>query len=49
LGPEDTAWLDTYHARVLAEIGGELDRESDAPVLDWLARACAPLERFEAK
>jgi Xaa-Pro aminopeptidase len=49
LGPEDTAWLDDYHARVLAEIGGELDRESDAPVLDWLARACAPLERFQAK
>ncbi len=43
LGSEDTAWLDTYHARVLAEIGGELDRESDASVLDWLARACAPL------
>ncbi len=49
LGPEDTAWLDDYHARVLAEIGGELDRESDGPVLDWLARACAPLERFQAK
>ena len=43
LGPEDTAWLDIYHARVLAEIGGEFDRESDAPVLDWLARACVPL------
>ncbi len=49
LGPEDTAWLDDYHARVLAEIGGELDRESDGPVLDWLTRACAPLERFQAK
>jgi Xaa-Pro aminopeptidase len=43
LGPDDTAWLDNYHARVLAEIGGEIDRESDASVLDWLARACAPL------
>jgi Xaa-Pro aminopeptidase len=43
LGPKDTAWLDTYHARVLTEIGGELDRGSDADVLDWLARACAPL------
>jgi len=43
LGPEDTAWLDAYHARVLAEIGAEFDRESDAAVLDWLARACAPL------
>ena len=43
LGPDDTAWLDHYHARVLAEIGGELDREGDGAVLDWLARACAPL------
>ncbi|MHA1530042.1 MAG: aminopeptidase P family protein [Alphaproteobacteria bacterium] len=44
LGPEDTAWLNGYHARVLAEIGGELDQTRDAAVLDWLARACAPLE-----
>ena len=40
---QQAAWLDDYHARVLAEIGAELDCESDAPVLDWLARACAPL------
>ena len=43
LGPEDTAWLDAYHARVLAEVGPELDPERDAVVLDWLAHACAPL------
>jgi len=43
LGPEDCAWLDAYHARVQAEISGALDRESDAAVQDWLARACAPL------
>jgi len=43
LGPEDVAWLDDYHARVLAEIGRELDRESDGAVLDWLTRACTPL------
>ena len=43
LAPYDVAWLDAYHARVLAEIGAELDRERDAEVLEWLARACAPL------
>ena len=47
LGPEDTAWLDTYHARVLAEVGSEFDLEidpaRDQPVLDWLTRNCAPL------
>ena len=43
LGPEDTAWLDAYHARVLTEIGAELDRKRDVAVLEWLARACAPL------
>ncbi len=47
LGPEDTEWLDTYHARVLAEVGSEFDLEidpaRDKPVLDWLARNCAPL------
>ncbi len=47
LGPYDAAWLDAYHARVLAEIGAELDREADAAVLDWLRRACAPLEQEE--
>jgi Xaa-Pro aminopeptidase len=43
LGPEDTAWLNTYHDRVLSEIGGELDPQRDAAVLEWLARNCAPL------
>jgi Xaa-Pro aminopeptidase len=47
LGPEDTAWLDTYHARVLAEVGLEFDLEidpaRDQSVLDWLTRNCAPL------
>ncbi|MDZ7709927.1 MAG: M24 family metallopeptidase C-terminal domain-containing protein [Roseovarius sp.] len=41
------AWLDAYHARVLREIGAELDAEpdtgADAEVLAWLRRACAPL------
>jgi Xaa-Pro aminopeptidase len=43
LEPEDTAWLDAYHARVLAEIGPELDPEGDAAVLEWLTRSCAAL------
>jgi Xaa-Pro aminopeptidase len=43
LGPEDTAWLDAYHARVLAEIGPELDADRDAAVQDWLVGSCAPL------
>ena len=38
---EETAWLDAYHARVLAEVGPALAPEPRA----WLARACAPLPR----
>jgi Xaa-Pro aminopeptidase len=36
---EEIAWLDAYHARVLAEIGPMVDGE----VLGWLEAACAPL------
>jgi Xaa-Pro aminopeptidase len=32
-------WLNAYHARVLAEVGPELD----VPVQAWLREACAPL------
>jgi Xaa-Pro aminopeptidase len=35
----ELAWLDAYHARVLAEVGPHLER----PARDWLALACAPL------
>jgi Xaa-Pro aminopeptidase len=35
----EIAWLDAYHARVLAEVGPGLARE----VAGWLAAACAPL------
>lgn len=35
----ERAWVDAYHARVLAEIGPQLD----AATRDWLARACAAL------
>lgn len=39
LEPAERAWLDAYHARVLAEIGPLVDSETAA----WLAGACAPL------
>jgi len=35
----ERAWLDAYHARVLAEIGPALEAETAA----WLRAACAPL------
>jgi Xaa-Pro aminopeptidase len=35
----ELAWLDAYHARVLAEVGPHLQ----PPVRDWLEPACAPL------
>ena len=35
----ERAWIDTYHARVLAEVGPALD----GPTRDWLAAACQPL------
>ena len=35
----EIAWLDAYHARVLAAVGPLLD----PAVKDWLAGACAPL------
>ena len=39
LDPPERAWLDEYHARVLAEVGPHLE----PPVLLWLREACAPL------
>lgn len=39
LDAPERAWLNAYHARVLAEVGPSLDR-ADA---DWLSRACRPL------
>ncbi len=35
----ELAWLNAYHARVLAEVGPHLDQ----PVRDWLSHACAPI------
>jgi Xaa-Pro aminopeptidase len=39
LTPAERAWLDAYHARVLAEVGPRLDG-ADAT---WLADACRPI------
>lgn len=39
LSPDERAWLDAYHAGVLAKLSPRLS----APARDWLAAACAPL------
>ncbi len=39
MSPAELAWLDTYHAEVLARIGPQLEDADRA----WLAAACAPL------
>jgi len=39
LAPEERAWLDAYHARVLDVLGPEVPAEARS----WLERACAPL------
>jgi Xaa-Pro aminopeptidase len=39
LTAEERAWLDAYHARVLAEVAPHLEADERA----WLARACTPL------
>jgi len=39
LSLEERAWLDAYHARVLAEIGPQLEGDAAA----WLEGACAPI------
>ena len=37
--PDELAWLNAYHARVLKEVGDLLDGEE----LQWLKQACAAL------
>ena len=39
LDPAERAWLDAYHARVLALIGPHFDADERA----WLAAKCAPI------
>jgi Xaa-Pro aminopeptidase len=40
LDPEELIWLNCYHAHVLARIGHRLSGDE----LEWLRRACAPIE-----
>lgn len=39
LTPDERAWVDAYHAQVLAKLGPELDADERA----WLEAKCAPL------
>ena len=39
LSPDERAWIDAYHAEVLAK----LDPRLSGPALDWLKSACKPL------
>ncbi len=43
LTPAEQAWIDRYHARVLADIGPHLPADEQA----WLTTACAPLHHSE--
>jgi Xaa-Pro aminopeptidase len=40
LDAHELAWLNAYHARVLAEVGPQLDTKTGA----WLAASCAPVQ-----
>ncbi|KAG8728689.1 hypothetical protein FRC12_021565 [Ceratobasidium sp. 428] len=37
----ERAWLNAYHAEVLAKVGPELERVGDKRAQAWLARECA--------
>jgi Xaa-Pro aminopeptidase len=39
LSPGERAWIDAYHAEVLAKIGPRVE----GAARDWLQAACAPL------
>ncbi len=39
LSPEERAWVDAYHAKVLSVVGPQLDGDAKT----WLESACAPL------
>ena len=43
LSDAQRAWVDDYHAKVLADVGPLLDRDEDAAARAWLEAACAPL------
>jgi Xaa-Pro aminopeptidase len=40
LEPEELAWLNCYHAHVLAKLGPQLQGAE----LEWLQQACAAIE-----
>jgi Xaa-Pro aminopeptidase len=40
----ERAWLDGYHAMVLAQVGPALAASGDFAAQAWLAQACAPLD-----
>ena len=39
LSPDERAWVDAYHAKVLSVVGPQLDGDAKT----WLESACAPL------
>ncbi len=39
LSPDERAWIDAYHAEVLAKLAPRVA----GPALDWLKSACKPL------
>lgn len=43
LGPEERAWIDTYHAAVLTKIGPLLVAQGHVEAEAWLQAACAPI------
>ncbi len=43
LSPAEAAWVDAYHAQVLAEVAPRLEAEGAAEEAAWLRAACAPL------
>ena len=43
LSPAEAAWVDAYHAQVLAEVGPRREAEGAAEEGAWLRAACAPL------
>lgn len=43
MSPAELAWLNSYHARVLAVIGPQLSGADSGAVRAWLEAACAPI------
>lgn len=43
LSAAERAWINAYHAQVLAKVAPRLDAEGHADTRAWLSRACAPI------